>query len=73
MVGASQTPQATAANTSSVSRIERIVEVADIRFTGVYVLCHDGHEFLISTNSREINVTQVMDRSSDFRSYPKGC
>ena len=54
--------RATAANTSSVSRLERIVEYADIKSSGVYTVCYEGHEFLItSAYNHEITVTQVME------------
>lgn len=76
LVAALQTPPVTAANTSSISRLERIVEYADISRSGVYAVCYDGSEFLITSGSgsgRAITVTQVMVRSSAFGSYPKGC
>ena len=71
MVGAFQSTQATASTKSGISRIERIVEGADIRFRGVYVLCHDGHEFLI-TAAGDITVTQVMV-DGNYGLDPKEC
>lgn len=71
MVGASQTPQAAAANTSSVSRIERIVHYSDISKSGIYAVCHDGHEFLV-TAYHTITVTQVMD-DAYYSLEPKKC
>lgn len=71
LVGAFQSHPATAAKRGhpDVSRIEQIVHYSEISQSGVYVLCYDGSEFLISSFNN-VTVTQV--RRNDWN-LPKEC
>ena len=61
-----------------ISRLERIVEYQEIssQGQGVYVVCYDGNEFLMTFSRGYSTLTQVMefkDNTSGKYTAPKEC